>query len=320
MNTIIDLSELVNFISIKSQNKVNIKDCSKLYLESRKNRISAETIKYENGNLKNFIFYLDLMNISFIEQVTTELIDDYFEWCINRGMKACTVNARVLTFRRVIKYALKNKLILNDPLISFTKYKTTKTIIKTIPLETINKIFAYVDKMTNISHNKVIWKRNKAILYCLFDFGCRRKELVNIRLSNCNLDEGYILLDITKTRCERFVQLSKATVKAIKEYLDSDNNKHYYLFQDYVGNQLNVNAITMLLKHLQQDLNIPFSISPHKWRHTCATQLLENGANLFYIQELLGHADVSTTKIYTTLSNTYKHKQHEMFSNFNVIK
>lgn len=113
--------------------------------------------------------------------------------------------------------------------------------------------------------------------------------------------------------------ISNATIKAIKDYLLCASNNRYLFESIKGGGQMTPNAISLIYKHLQKDLNINISISPHKWRHTCATQLLENGANLFYIQELLGHTDVSTTKIYTTLSNNYNQKQHQKFSCFNAL-
>ena len=313
----ININELLEFLKIKTRDeKLTLKEAADIYLKDSQYKISSETIAFERGNIKNILIWLDLNKIFYPHELTEDVINDYYSFCVNiNHNKAKTVNKRIATIHRCIKHCIKKKLIQEDPLRNFSKFKETKTIIKTIPLEVINRVFAYLDAK---AHESIIDRRDKALVYCLFDFGCRRTELSNILLSNCYLDDGYILLERTKTKTERYVQLSEPTIKALKEYLAVSRNK-YYLFESKNKTQLTANGITMILKHIQSDLNISCSISPHKWRHTCATQLLENGANLFYIQELLGHADVSTTKIYTSLSNTYKKIQHEKYSCFKSL-
>ena len=93
------------------------------------------------------------------------------------------------TLHRAIKHCIKKKLLQEDPLKNFEKFKETKTFIKTIPLEVINKVFSYLDAK---AHDSIIDLRDKALVYCLFDFGCRRTELSSILLSNCYLNDGYI--------------------------------------------------------------------------------------------------------------------------------
>ena len=317
MEQTINLNELLDFLNVRTGGKkITLHEASDIYLKDSKYQISEETLKYEEGNLRNIFYYLDENKLFYPEDINDDVINAYFNYCININRnKAKTINKRITTLHRVIKHCVKKKLILEDPLRNFTKFKETKTIVKTIPLDVINRIFAYLDAK---AHDSIIDRRDKALVYCLFDFGCRRTELSNILLSNCYLDDGYILLERTKTKTERYVQLSAPTIKALKDYLIVSKNK-YYLFESRNKTQLTANGVTMVLKHIQSDLNITCSISPHKWRHTCATQLLENGANLFYIQELLGHADVSTTKIYTTLSNTFKKSQHQKYSGFNSL-
>lgn len=202
---------------------------------------------------------------------------------------------------------------------SFYKYLCDNNIIKCTPTETIKlpklkkKLPEYlsieeVDKILNINTLKPTDYRNKAMLEMIYGCGLRVSELVNLKLSNIDFNECVVRV-FGKGSKERIVPMNDITMENLKEYID--NHRNYLLklkTSDYVFINNNGTGISRvgffkILKKICEDNGIDKTVSPHTLRHSFATHLLNNGADIRVIQELLGHSNLTTTQIYSHLSN-----------------
>ncbi len=176
-----------------------------------------------------------------------------------------------------------------------------------------------VDRLLDISLTKPIDYRNKAMLELLYATGIRVSELLNLTLANYN-EEGEFIKIMGKGSKERIIPISDITVKYLNLYINEYRNfllkvPSSYIFINYNGQKMSRQGFFKILKSLCQERNIEKEISPHTLRHSFATHLLNNGADLRVIQELLGHENIKTTQIYSHVSNKkieddYKNHPH----------
>lgn len=171
----------------------------------------------------------------------------------------------------------------------------------TLSYSDVEKIVDAIDKSTDIG------KRNQCIIEVLYGCGLRVSELIELKISNINFKEGYLKVE-GKGRKVRFVPLADYTMKLILDYLKNIRyhykiNKKYedYVFLNSRGSSMSRVIVFVIIKELAEKAGINKKISPHTFRHSFATHLLQNGADLRYIQEMLGHSSITTTEIYTHL-------------------
>lgn len=237
--------------------------------------------------------YADYLKTNQIElkDINNKIISDYLVFLSNSGYKS--INHTLSTIR-----GFHNFINTYYPdLISFTvsqKGKRTGFHMPTFLTET------EVEVLLDICQNTL----EKTILMTLYATGMRVSELVNLKLNSINLELGFLRC-LGKRDKERVIPLYDKAVVQIKTYLIDRqailNNNSPFLFINKSGKQISRQYVFALIKRLAKDSNINKSISPHSIRHTFATQLLDNGADLRSIQELLGHSDIKTTQIYTHL-------------------
>ena len=172
-----------------------------------------------------------------------------------------------------------------------------------LSLEEIDKIIGAIDLSTNEGH------RNRAMIETLYSCGLRVSELCNLKLSDLYFDEGFIKVE-GKGSKQRLVPISTRAIKEIKNWLiDRNRGRIKEGYEDYVflarwGKNISRIMVFHIIKELAQKAGITKSISPHTFRHSFATHLLEGGANLRAIQCMLGHESIATTEIYTHVSRT----------------
>ncbi len=173
-----------------------------------------------------------------------------------------------------------------------------------LSIDEIEQIFAAIDL------SKPEGQRNRAIIEVLYGSGLRVSELINLKLSNIYFDENYMLVE-GKGSKQRLVPLSEESVKQIgywrldRNRLDIKKGNEDYLFLNRLGRRLTRAMIFTIVKNLAEVAGIKKNISPHTFRHSFATHLLENGANLRAIQQLLGHESITTTELYTHIDVQY---------------
>ncbi|MBP8903269.1 MAG: site-specific tyrosine recombinase XerD [Paludibacteraceae bacterium] len=173
-----------------------------------------------------------------------------------------------------------------------------------LSIDEIEQIFAAIDL------SKPEGQRNRAIIEVLYGSGLRVSELINLKLTNIYFDENYMLVE-GKGSKQRLVPLSEESVKQIgywrldRNRLDIKKGNEDYLFLNRLGRRLTRAMIFTIVKNLAEVAGIKKNISPHTFRHSFATHLLENGANLRAIQQLLGHESITTTELYTHIDVQY---------------
>lgn len=222
-----------------------------------------------------------------------------------------TVSHNISSLKTFYNYYVKiNKLSFNP----CNSIKSPKTGVRLPNYLTLDEI----DILLDISVNTPFDSRNKAILELMYATGLRISEVVSLEFKNIDFEECIVRV-MGKGKKERIVPINDYALKALKEYIDDyrpllvKGTNNSYLFLNNHGGLITRQGIFKMIKSECLKKGINKEISPHTIRHTFATHLLENGADLRIIQELLGHSDISTTQIYTHLTNEKLRNDYEMY-------
>ncbi|MES2004240.1 MAG: site-specific tyrosine recombinase XerD [Bacteroidota bacterium] len=232
-------------------------------------------------------------------------LQQFVKWVGELGMTA-TSQARIISgIRGFYKYCLLEQVSQQDPSILLEAPKTRRKLPDVLSFEEIELVIAQIDQSTPEGG------RNKAILETMYSCGLRVSEVVNLKISGLYLDVGFIRV-IGKGDKERLVPIGKDAVKYIKLYKESirvhqpiQPDFEDYLFLNYRGKYLSRVMIFYIIKDMAAKAGITKHISPHTFRHSFATHLVEGGADLRAVQEMLGHESITTTEIYTHLDRDY---------------
>lgn len=222
--------------------------------------------------------------------------------------------ARIISgVRAFYKYLMMEDLVSNDPTLLLEGPKLKRKLPEVLHLEEINRMLAVID------HSKADGLRNRAILETLYGCGLRVTELVELKVSNLYFDVGFIKV-IGKGNKERLVPIGEEAIRHINHYREGVRShlSIQYGFEDYVflnrsGKRLSRIYVFMLIKALAEKAGLKKSISPHTFRHSFATHLIEGGADLRAVQEMLGHQSITTTEIYTHLDRDYLRQTLQQF-------
>ncbi len=232
-------------------------------------------------------------------------LEQFTEWIHQLGMTPSS-QARIISgLRSFYKYCLLEQITILDPTVLMEAPKLRRLLPDTLAFEEIEKIIAAIDLSTAEGG------RNKAILETMYSCGLRVTELVNLKISCLYLDVGFIKV-IGKGDKERLVPIGKDAVKFINIYRSNIRNhinivsgEEDILFLNRRGKRLSRVMIFLILKDLVKKAGINKNISPHTFRHSFATHLVEGGADLRAVQEMLGHESITTTEIYTHLDREF---------------
>ena len=277
----------------------------KSYLQLERS-LSANTLEAYLHDLEKFLQFMDYKKIHIMpEKVDHELLQEFIGWINQLGMTART-QARVLSgMKAFFKYLLMENLIDDDPTALIEGPKIGQKLPDFLTVEEINTIFDAIDR------SKHEGERNKAMLETLYSCGLRVSELINLRLSHTFLDIGFVKVT-GKGNKERIVPMGTSAIKQIKIYLESyrnhitiQPNHEDYIFLNRRGKKLSRVYVFMIIKDLLLKTGLRKTISPHTFRHSFATHLIEGGADLRAVQEMLGHSSITTTEIYTHLDRDY---------------
>jgi integrase/recombinase XerD len=237
--------------------------------------------------------------------LTLKDLQEFVKWIGELGMGA-TTQARIISgIRSFYKYLLTEQLITIDPSTLLEAPKTRRKLPDTLSFEEIELLIGAIDLSSSEG------TRNKAILETMYSCGLRVSELVGLKISCLYLDIGFIRV-IGKGDKERLVPIGSDAIKCIKIYKDtvrshqmvSEKNQDI-LFLNRRGNALSRVMIFYIIKSLATTAGITKVISPHTFRHSFATHLVEGGADLRAVQEMLGHESITTTEIYTHLNRDF---------------
>lgn len=240
-------------------------------------------------------------------------LQQFIKWIAGLGMTASS-QARIISgIRSFYKYCLTEDITKKDPTLLLEAPKLKRSLPDVLSFEEIEQIIAQIDL------SKPEGGRNKAILETLYSCGLRVSELVNLKISQLYTDIGFIRV-IGKGDKERLVPIGGSAIKYIDIYkkqirvhVAAKPGHEDILFLNNRGTRLSRVMIFLLLKDLVKKAAIKKNISPHSFRHSFATHLVEGGADLRAVQEMLGHASITTTEIYTHLDREFLRKTLENF-------
>ena len=272
------------------------------YLKATKN-LSPKTLAAYSSDLRQFVSYEhDILNpdiCSFISYLSDNL-----------NLKDTSIRRKIITLKNFYDYLLSNDYIASSPFKKLKfKFKQEKKLPKTLPVSDINKILKCFDIETS-SLSKFAQKefiRDAALIDLLISTGIRIGEAVAISLDDIITSERTLLIH-GKGRKERLIYISSSVtwnrIKAlVKERTQSNNN---YLFVNRYGQPITIHGVEDVYKKYVKKAQVNTKSTPHYLRHTFATNLLANGADLRSVQEILGHASVATTQIYTEVTTNRK--------------
>ncbi|MEM1408888.1 MAG: site-specific tyrosine recombinase XerD [Bacteroidota bacterium] len=274
-----------------------------LRLERSLSDNSVEAYIHDVVKLKQF---MELSNASISPlQVEPIHLRNFLEYINDLGMTAHS-QARIISgLKAFYKYLIYDELIDKDPTHLIEGPKLGRKLPDTLSYEEIVKLLEGID------HSKPEGQRNRAILEVLYSSGLRVSELVNLRLSNVYEDIGFLRI-IGKGDKERLVPVGRDALKYIKIYkeevrvqLNVAEGHSDFVFLNRRGKQLTRVMIFTIIKELAKKVGLNKTVSPHTFRHSFATHLIEGGADLRAVQEMLGHESITTTEIYTHLDRDY---------------
>lgn len=271
-------------------------------------KYSENTIKAYNNDLKKFKKYFINKNMN---QIDENSIRDYIKYLYKENNEAKTISHNISTLRSFYKFLLIEKKVLKNPMEYIELPKTKKSLPKTLSIDEI-------DKLLDINLTDAFSYRNKAMLELMYSSGLRVSELINVRIHDIDTSNCIIRI-MGKGSKERIVPLGDYAIRYIELYLKEYREKlvkkelNDYLFLNNHGGHLTRQGFFKILKEIAKEKNIKTEFSPHTLRHSFATHLLNGGADLRSIQEMLGHSDISTTQIYTHVS---KEKIKENYNNY----
>lgn len=273
---------------------MNYIDDFKVDLEYVRN-YSPNTVKAYISDLTFFNEYIK----KDISKVSSSDIEKYIKTLDKKSPKSI---ARVITSMRMFyDYLIRTKVIKVNPMDAINGPKIPKYLPDVLTIDE-------VDRLLDMDTSNPFKFRDKCILELLYSSGLRISELVNLKFENINLDDCFVKV-MGKGSKERIVPLNDITCDFLREYLDSvrprmiKKSVNDYIFLNNHGKNLTRQAVFKMIKKRCEDSGINKSISPHTLRHSFATHMLQNGADIRFIQELLGHSDVQTTEIYTHIVN-----------------
>lgn len=235
-----------------------------------------------------------------LSTATRQQLIDYFAACRSKGMSPKTMSRKLSTLRTFYKYLLLDRIITKDPTANLESPKPTKYLPGVLQQSEVELLLSAPD----LSTKKGI--RDKAVLETLYATGMRVSELTGLNLDDIHLEFQYAKC-FGKGGKERIVPLGSYAIDAINRYLEKcrplllKDKKNPSLFLNQRGGTLSRQSVWSMMKEYGRQVGIGDNLSPHTLRHSLAAHMLENGADLRTVQEILGHADLATTQIYTQL-------------------
>lgn len=279
---------------------------SYLYIDKKYSQNTIDSYKRDIEKYKNFFIN---KNIN-LNQIKKNDILNYLKFLKDKKMDPKSISRNISSIRTFYKFLLLEKYIINDPISSIHLPKIKKTIPKVLSIEEVEQLLD-INLVDDFSY------RNKAMLELMYSSGLRVSELVNLKINDIDFNMNFVRV-LGKGNKERIIPIGDYALDYLKLYLQRRNNlikKDYneYLFLNNHGKKLTRQGFFKILKHIAQEKNIQTDFSPHTLRHSFATHLLNNGADLRSIQEMLGHSDISSTQIYTHVSNKKLKENYENF-------
>lgn len=276
--------------------------------------LSPKTVEAYLSDLQRFIIYFSLQNLEDIRKINHQDLQNYLESLSNTfKLEAYSICRALSSLRSFWGWLEREEFISQNLMDLIENPKVARKIPDFLTLEEIDALIAQCDK------NDPLGIRNFAMIELAYSCGLRVTELVEFPYSNIHWQEGWIRV-IGKGNKERFVPIGEEALNAIQLYLGSIRNHQKaaaghegYLFLNRRGKKLSRNMFFILLKECAEKAGIQKQVHPHILRHSFATHLIENGADIRVVQEMLGHASITTTEIYLHTDVHFLREVHKTF-------
>ena len=267
--------------------------------------LAKNTIDSYERDLKKYSQYLEhVEQLNHLNAVTRAHIVSFLKHLTDQQKSSKTIDRHIASIRSFHQFLLREKVTEQDPSVHIETPQLERKLPKVLNAEEVEALLSVFDTSTPFG------LRDKAMLELLYATGMRVSELVNLNIEDAHLTMGFVRC-FGKGSKERIVPLGRMATEAIEAYLaqarpvlTKKQQGEHALFVNHHGKRLTRQGFWKILKGLAKDARIEKELTPHTLRHSFATHLLENGADLRAVQEMLGHADISTTQIYTHVTKT----------------
>lgn len=300
---------MINIDKLNIKNKKLLSDYI-IELKTIKQRDKDTTVNSYSEDIYKYLEYMESKNISSALDISYNNLLNYLKYLDDNKYEVSSVARKIVSIKAFHKYLSENYKVIDIS----TKINTPRFYRKLPNILTIEE----VDNLLDIKLDTPFDYRNKAMLELMYSSGLRVSELINLELSDIDLNNNYVRC-FGKGSKERIVPLGEYSSKYlsiyINEYRDSMKKGYYTekIFLNNHGKEMTRQGFFKIIKKIAKDKDINKNITPHMLRHSFATHLLNNGADLRTIQEMLGHSSISTTQIYTNVTNDILKENYDLY-------
>lgn len=275
------------------------------YLKYQRN-YSELTIESYQREIRQFVDYLKQEDIHGFQDVEYQFLRGYLMFLHDQNLNTSTINHKLSTLRSFYRFLQREEYVSDNPFLLIESLKTKQK----------NPDFLYVDEMEelldSVDTSTPLGVRNKAMLELMYASGLRCSEVVNLTLAQVDF-QNQILWIHGKGNKDRYVPFHDYASDWLKDYIDDARKTlmnvqyqdHDFVFVNKNGGKMTNRGVQNIVERISMNYDASRKIHPHTFRHSFATHLLESGVDLRVVQELLGHANLSTTQVYTHISNKY---------------
>jgi integrase/recombinase XerD len=263
--------------------------------------LALNTLESYGRDLRQYEEFLERGKFATLESASRATIISYLLYLEKQGKATATIARRLAALKSFYQFLVRERLLEKDPTANLESPKLEKRLPRVLTIKEIELLLKQPDAVSSAG------QRDRAMLELLYATGIRVSELVSLNLSDVNLEMGYVRC-FGKGSKERIVPLGSLAQRSVDDYLGKgridlvNDDQEQALFVNHHGRRLTRQGFWKIVKKYGADAKIEKDITPHTLRHSFATHLLENGADLRSVQEMLGHADISTTQIYTHIT------------------
>lgn len=293
-----------------NKNNKDILEKYQIYLLTVKQKEEKTTVSSYIEDIYKYLEYMENNKIKTVLDIEYQNITNYLKYLDNNNYETSSIIRKIVSIKLFHKY-LSEEYKIKDVSSKIINPRLRRKLPNILTIEE-------VDNLLDIKLNTPFDYRNKAMLELMYSSGLRVSELVDLKLNNIDLDNGYVRC-LGKGKKERIIPIGEIAIEYLKKYINEYRNsmkKGYYtenVFLNNHGKNITRQGFFLIIKNIAKEKNIDKNITPHMLRHSFATHLLNNGANLRTIQEMLGHSSITTTQIYTNVSNDIIKENYELY-------
>ena len=284
-----------------------------LTILSLEKNLAENSVKSYKSDLAKFIDFVHEKKISDLNDIDHHIMSDFLLLLKRKGLSGASASRYLSTLRGFFSYLAHQNYIQKDPTERVSSAKMTRSLPAVLSFNEIEKILDQPNQKDNLG------RRDKSILELLYSSGLRVSELIELKISDLFLDDEVIRV-IGKGSKQRIVPIGSSAIEWLNNYminsrphLEKKLKSKNYIFLNSRGSKLSRMGIWKIVDQYTKQAGIDKEVHPHTFRHSFATHLLEGGADLRSVQEMLGHSDISTTQIYTHVNRDYIKQVHKEF-------